>query len=1164
MIVTSPELAALTAPTLVEASAGTGKTHTITTYFVRGLLERGLKPEQILVVTYTKAATAELRMRCRRRVLEALAMLDEPPKEPDALHEIVLDAAAKSGRAHVEDRLRSALGEMDQTSILTIHGFCQRLLQDHPLLFGVDFDFEVAEDLSGMHAELAIDFWASDLYDRPPWLLRALAKHGIDVQYLTKLANVAAMPGVDVVGPPQPSGSVDTTVSGAEARQAEAAAIWMEDRDAIAAILLADPGLNRNVYRRNTIEDKWLPALDELFARRGLQLLPDFVAKLATGCIKVKRGHEEPRHAFFDACGLLCETHEALAPWLVYEEFLLKRRFLEYVRQHAERRQREASVFSFDDLLETVHRPWSSPRVGHGSVAPDQISETIRSTYPLALVDEFQDTDSLQYGIFKAIYGDGSVVYVGDPKQAIYAFRGADVFSYLHAAHDVGDRDHALRTNRRSDPALVHAVNTLFGWRPKPFVVDGIEFDPAIAHEQMNRSTLSPALEVIFPEASRLKAPLESAVAPIVANEIAHLLSGHDSILGRPIEPGDVAVLCRSNKQAAAVTDALRSFCIPASLDGDSSVLNTEIAADLRAVLEAALMPGDAQTLRRALLTSLLGVLPYELATMKDAQWSEWVSRFRSWNATWHSDGVLRFVEDMLRDTGAERRLASSASARRVLTDLTHLEELLMRGERGGKRDPVALMQWLRRLDEGTPDQGAVRSEDLQQRPDAESGAVRVSTIHKAKGLEYGIVYCPFTWNDAALRGFSKAAVKYHDDEGRIRVDLGSALKEVHLGQGERESLSEAVRLIYVAVTRAKHHCVLFWGRASQWEKSALAHLLHDGQRLSELDEGAMLADLAALSDASGGTIGWREPSTRTAPAFRRDAAGSELTHRKPTRSFDQAARIASFTSLTGFDEKLPSPRRHLQDVTAEPALFGELPGGTRTGLLLHEILEHADFSDLDGPEAADLVADRLRSHGFDPALAQSVQRDLVLVASTPLMPGQQAPRLLDLSPEKQLRELEFTLHADHAKIDELATILKAHGAPQAAPRYFEHLAQIGAKTLHRFLRGFVDLLFQWEDRWYVADYKSNTLASYDSLAITDVMQREHYVLQGLLYTAAAQRHLRQRLPQYRAADWGGVLFLFLRGMRGTKSRCSTFFERQGPDLLAALDQWLGGVDGSR
>lgn len=890
MSATSPELAPLDAPTLVEASAGTGKTHTITTYFVRGVLERQLEPQQILVVTYTKAATAELRVRCRKRILEALDLLDRSPAEGDALHRIVHDAIERMGRSRAEDLLRSALREMDQSSILTIHGFCQRLLQDHPLLFGVDLDFEVAQDSSSFHADLAVDFWATDLYERPQWLLQALAKRRVDVDHLTRLANGVTMPGVEVVGP-QARGSADHAVSRAATLHGEAAAIWASRRDEICAILRSDPGLNRQYYRKDSVETKWIPALDDLFAEHGFRFLPDFFPRLAPAHMTVKQGCDRPEHPFFEVCGRLYEAHQRLAPLLDYEVFAFKSRFIEFVRRQTQKRRDEAAVLSFDELLTAVYEPLAGAERGH-SGGPDVIARTISRTYPLALVDEFQDTDSIQYGIFKAIYGDGAVVYVGDPKQAIYAFRGADVFSYIGAAADIGDRQYTLRTNRRSDPDLVRAVNTLFSLQQHPFIFDGIRFEPAVAQEKANRSSMAPAMEVILADKDRLKAPIESAVAPIVANEIAHLLRSNASIAQRVIEPGDVAVLCRSNKQAIAVTKSLRALGIPTSLDGDSSVLNTEVASDLRAVLEAALMPGDAPSVRRALLTGLIGLSPERLATLNDDDWSRWVSRFRDWNATWHTQGVVRFLEDMLRETHAETRLAASPAARRELTDLAHVEELLMRGERERRRDPVALMQWFRRLDEGTPDQGAVASEDLQQRPDAESGAVRVATIHKSKGLEYGVVYVPFTWNDAGLRGFDKQAVKFHDEEDRIRIDLGSSQLEEHLAKSEQEACSEAVRLLYVAVTRARHHCVLLWGPASHWKSSALARLLHGEDRLEALDEDAMRADLDALREASGGTVGWRLPHADPAPGHRDEPSGPALQAQPRTRGFDQAPRI--------------------------------------------------------------------------------------------------------------------------------------------------------------------------------------------------------------------------------------------------------------------------------
>ena len=1155
-----PELVPLDAPTLVEASAGTGKTYTITTYFVRAILELGLRPEQILVLTYTKAATAELRARSRKRIVQAITLLDGPTEEPDALHEIVAKAVEDLGRNEVESRLRKALGKMDQAAILTIHGFCQRLLQDHPLLFGIDFDFEVAEDQASMSSELATDFWAANLYDRPPWLLRALSKNSVDAGHLARLANVALMPGMEILGP-EPCDAPDEAVRRSMALRRKAAELWFGNRDAVCEILLETKGLNRRSYNPKTIRKTWIPSLDAFFGDDRFNYPPACLPRLSQGSLIMNKNFEEPRHDFFEACADLNAAHEALLPMLEYAMFDVKMRFIEFAREAARRRRDETAVLTFDDLLTTVFAPLGPSGTDRSPVDRRTIADVISKAYPLALVDEFQDTDSVQYGIFRAIYGEGVAVYVGDPKQAIYAFRGADVFSYIEAAADVGDRKHTLRTNRRSDPGVVHAVNALFSLRDAPFVLDGIDFEPAIPHAQDNRSSLSPSMEVVFLEEEQLKGPLAELVAPIVANEIALLLESDAEIEGRAVRADDVAVLCRSNTQANQVTRALRALNIPTSLDGGSSVLQTEIASDLRAVLEAALMPGDSRAVRRALLTSLLGVTPAELVAMSDEAWSTWVSRFRDWNEAWHSYGVLRFVEDMLRSTHAEQRIASRPTARRELTDLFHLEELLLRGERERRRNPVALVQWFRRMSDGSGDVGELAQEELQQRPDAESGAVRICTIHKSKGLEYGIVYCPFTWGDAGLRGFDSTAVKFHDEHRRIKLDLGSPERDEHRSRSEREAMSDALRLLYVAVTRAKHRCTLFWGPASSWKSSALRYLLHGEEGFEALGEDELREAVTALAAGSNGAIEARPPHEAQASPLGVETPEAQLATRTLIRSFSHAARLASFTSLTGHDEKTPSPRTGPAPANAEPGLFASLPGGARTGLLLHSILEHSDFAKLDGVEAEEPIERQLRASGFDPTLVEEVRRDLGAVARTPLTANPDAPRLIDLPSNRQLRELEFTLRVDRPKLVDLAALMKQHGAPAAAPRYYERLAEVSSQTLQRFLRGYIDLMFEWQGRWYVADYKSNTLPTYAPEAVNEAVQREHYLLQAQLYTAAAHRYLKQRVQDYDPEiHWGGALFLFLRGMKGPEvGGSSVFFDRQPAELLRAVDDWLGG-----
>ena len=1161
----SPQLIPLDAPTLVEASAGTGKTYTITTYFVRAILEDNLRTEQILVLTYTKAATAELRARTRERILAAIALLDADEENEDLLHGVVSKSIEQIGRRGTEIRLRTALAEMDRAAILTIHGFCQRLLQDFPLLFGIDFDFEVSEDVAAMHSELSVDFWASELHDAPDWMLRALEKEKVNPRSLAELARVARLPGVEILGPAPSELAEDAVGDWLRLRQA-AGELWKTQRDQVLEILLNDKGLDGRQYQKRTVTNRWPVELDDFFATSDFRFPPAFIDRLAAGQMRTKAKGAEPEHPFFTACARFWEVHEHLRPGLAYAVFAFRERFIEYVRAQARVRREERAVFSFDDLLATVYAPFDPSGAQAGASDPGLIASTVADAYRLALVDEFQDTDSLQYGIFRAIYGQASAVYVGDPKQAIYAFRGADVFSYLGAAKDVGERRYSLRTNWRSDPGIVEGVNRLFSRREPPFILPGIGMEQAVPHHQKSRSSFDPAMELVFLNESQVRGPMAEAVSPIVANEIALLLDSNEQIEGRAVRPDDIAVLCRSNVQAFAVTDALRRLRIPVSLDGGSSVLSTDVASDLGAVLEAALMPAEASLVRRALLTPLLGVTPYDLSSMSDEHWSDWMSRFGEWNATWHGQGVVRFIEDMLRSTEVETRIARRPLARRMLTDLLHVEELLLRGERERRRDPVALMQWFRRLKDDGASGGSIAGEDLQRRPDAESGAVRVSTIHKSKGLEYGVVFCPFTSNDATAQRSDRSGVKFHDEQQALKVDLGSENQAAHKETSGEEALSEALRLLYVAVTRAKHRCTLFWGPAHNWKKSALAYLLHGTEKLDEMRQEEMLADLVSFADSCSGAVGWRFARDEEASPREAESQSQALEARTATRFFTHAPRIGSFTSLTGHDEKTPGPGTPAASSDPAPSLFTALRGGVRTGLLLHSILEHADFQSLESIESGRLIERELRAFGFDSGLGPTVQADLQLVGSTPLTTERDAPRLIDIPEHAQLRELEFTLCVDRPKLSGLAAILKEHGAPAAAPGYPERLAEMSSQKLQHFLRGYIDLMFEWQGRWYVADYKSNTLPTYESAVIAEAVQREHYLLQAQLYTAAAQRYLKQQVPGYDSAtDWGGALFLFLRGMRGAgHAETSVFFDRQPAELLGAVDDWLGGDPDAR
>jgi len=1152
----SVEMAWPLPPTLIEASAGTGKTYEITTFFVRAIVEGGLDPASILVVTYTKAATSELRVRARQRVSNALARLEGASTDDEVIDALLDGAQRAESRDRLRARLHEALLQMDQAPILTIHGFCQRLLQEYPLVFGIDFDFTIVEDARPRLLELATDYWLTELHDKPEWFVSALRDKRKNPAHLAHLARTANAPHIEMIGPEE-CWPDDGAFERFRQRFADAARIWNEERDAIVEILL-EAGLNRTQYKLSTIADRWVPQLDALFERPSTSL-PGWFERLGRRRMKVNKGFERPSHRFFEACDRLLDAQADLSPCIDYAIFRFEADFVARARAASYARCQREAALTYDDLLSCVHQRLT-----------EDVAASIRRDYPVALVDEFQDTDSLQYDIFRSIYGNRGAVYVGDPKQAIYAFRGADVFTYFTAASDVGRRHRELTVNRRSEPNLVAAVHALFTNHPTPFALEQLHLPKVSAHYE-SRSSFDPSIEVILLDEGFTGLRPEDVVPELVAREVALTLTDGarvkerdgGRVKERALRPSDVAVLCRKNEQARLVTEALRALGVPASLDGDSSVLDTDLAEEIQVLLEAALMPGDSLAIRRALITRLVGVSPRDLGAMDEELWAEWMARFRAWREIWHLEGVVRFLEELLRTCETEQRLARFSSARRALTDLAHVQELLMRGERECHRDPVALVMWYRRLRTKSAESTTVAAEELQQRPDSDADAVRVTTIHKSKGLEYGIVYCPFPWGDAELFQLERKVVRFHDpnDGHRLKIDLGSKRLEEHLALSEREHLSEALRLLYVAVTRAKFRCTLFWGPLGKSKRSALSYLLH-GRSKEPKDDDVIRADLDAVATASKGTIGWRQTRTEPVVDSTHSAASVDLAALPALRRFRQAPRIASFTSLTGHHEKTAPRDPEREPMVAEPLLFSSLPGGARTGLLLHAILEHVDHRSLDAPDASKTVTQQLIAFGYDEALAPSIVADLKRVVDTPWSEERHAPRLCEVPRAAQLRELEFTLGVASPSFSDLASIMEAHGAPACLPDYPAQLCSGSTGQLERFLRGFIDVLFEWRGRWYLADYKSNSLTSYSKESTAAAAARAHYLLQTQLYAAAAHRHLEQRLPGYDPEKhWGGTALLFLRGMRGSdQPGAAVLFERQSPALLKDVDDWLGAL----
>ncbi|CAA9509418.1 MAG: Exodeoxyribonuclease V beta chain [uncultured Solirubrobacteraceae bacterium] len=1036
--------------TVLEASAGTGKTFALAALAARYVAD-GLPLERLLLVSFTRMATGELRSRVRARLVQAERAMASGDPGGDEVHELLLagDAATVALR---RARLTAALARFDAATITTTHGFC-------------------AEALGGL-----------------------------------------GMAGDD---------------------------------------------------------------------DRGATLLPEAgeLAEQACDDLLVARWHHDQSESMLfsraDALQIVRETVRNPTAPIVPEhgtQTVAARRaaFAERVRRDLERRKRRARVLTYDDLLTRLRDVLKGP---DGEAA----AVKLRERFDVVLVDEFQDTDPAQWDIVRIAFAQArALVLIGDPKQAIYAFRGADVHAYLQAVELAGHQLHTLGTNFRSDGPLLRAFDGLFG-------------EIALGDDRILYRHVEPAPEHADARLLRAGAPLrirvahrddgidvtggglaqvDSArafVARDVAAEAVALLASQARIGGERLAPGDLAVLVRTNFQAQAVHEALRAADVPAVSGGAGSVFATPAAEEWLVLLEALERPGQATRANAVALSCFVGWSARELAEAGEVAREELHRRLHGWARVLRAAGVASLVERLVRDGRLAERLLARRGGERDLTDVRHVGELLHRAATAERLGPTALAAWLRgRADEvGTEDDDQERTRRLE----SDADAVQVLTIHRSKGLEFPVVLCPYLW-DGRHKDEANGPIVFHDPDhnGRRTVDVAmeGAAYAAHHRLYVTESRGEDLRLAYVAVTRAKHAVVLWWAGSSGSRSSPLSRLVlgRGADGTVAADAGRVPTDpvatdaFAAMADGAPGCIAverakprpdarWRPPST----------AGTALAAARFDRSLDARWRRASYSAIVaGAGDHAPGglsePEADVLDdePAAEettPADAGSpwdlVPGGRRLGTLVHEALEDVDYaaSDLDAELSAALATAPL-----DPPSRAALQAALVTAIDTPL--GLQADnlRLRDLKPADRLDELAFELPlagGDDPTGDltpgAIADVLAAH-LPADGPLagYAERLrTEVAPQHLRGYLTGVIDLVARLPSgRFVVLDYKTNRLDDLSPSGLAEAMQRSHYLLQALLYLVALHRYLRWRRPGYDpAAHLGGALYLFLRGMNG-------------------------------
>jgi len=1075
-----------TGTTVIDASAGTGKTYAIVGLAVLYVAEDITDLDHLMLVTFSRAATQELRERARERFGACVAALGDPAtaRTSDDAAIARLATGTDAEVAARRGRLRAALSNFDAATIVTTHAFCERMLDGIGMAGDYQPEARLLENTTALLSEVADDVYAA--------------------QYC---ADSAPAVGRDVAG-----------------RIATAAA-----NIPFAALAPADADPDSPVAQRV--------------------------------------------------------------------------RFADAVRAELTRHKRATRRRDFNDLLGLLRDALTDPSFGPAA------AQRIRDRYRVVLVDEFQDTDPVQWEILQhSFHGAGPVVLVGDPKQAIYAFRGADVTTYLQAV-SAADQTLELDTNRRSDADLLTALDHLYGGAALGDSAITVRPVHAAHDERRLRGSPSPPLRLRYLDRTGAtrpgKVPRVGVVRPRVAQDVADdivatLSSGEEFCERnewRAVCPGDIAVLVRTADQGKLVREALTRAGVPCVLTGGASVLGTPEALAWQRLLAALEQPRRAARLRLAALTPLIGHSATELADGGDTLLAGLSARMRRWAEICAAAGPASMFETLCSQTDLAARLVGVRGGERSLTDLRHLAILLDRAAAAEHLGVTELGRWLA---ERIARDELTDAVDRGRLLDREAEATRIVTVHAAKGLEFPIVYVPYGWDRV---GFGKPETLLLHVDGQRILDVGGRDGQhfdAHKAQMDREDAGEELRLLYVAATRAQCRVVLWWAPATTTAGSPLHRLLFgrtSGQPEPDANPAvpadADVADrLGAWAQSAGGLVAAEavaaQPTNARYSPPQRDR--HELAVARFGRTLSDTWQRTSFSALTA-DTYPPSPGQlsETEDpgttdestdqsaaapgaAAGTPSLMNGLPSGAAFGTLVHAVLEHVDTA------AADLGAEVRRQCGtwvarlFSGADVDSLSGALTAVLNTPTPVGP----LAGIDPRDRLTEVGFELPLAAARdtgpagsMGAIADLLDQH-LPEDDPLrgYPQVLRTLPDAELRGYLTGSLDAVLRAPGpRYVVVDYKTNRIfagdvdaAQLDRAAMAAEMIREHYPLQALLYSVALHRYLRWRQPDYTPeAHLGGVLYLFVRAMIGpdTPPGCGVFDWSPPAQLIVELSNML-------
>lgn len=1183
---------------LIEASAGTGKTYTIGSLYLRLLLKAGennfsrpLNVEEILVVTFTEMATEELKKKIRERITDAIdkltAFAETKDKSAFKNDEFLTALYHDLDIFEAIHRLKLAEQNMDLAAIYTIHGFCRRMLMQYAFHSGIHFNLELIKDQSDLLVRFANEFWREHFYPLPFEMADFIANELGSPDYVLSLLESDLGKNLIVDLENQQALSISITeflhqYLGEYFKDIKALKrFWLESAGKISELITEELNkdyakgepkfLSRRSYNTSRLA-KWIDQVNAWANDPRDYVLNETLMSYFTQSALDEKGEEGASPFIAPIFTELEERANALmSPDLLRRVILyhyrqaLQQKLLDYKLNHQEK--------SFDDLLRLLCEALQGAQ-------GDELAEMIRFQYPFAMIDEFQDTDSQQYAIFSKIYRDNpekntGFIMIGDPKQAIYRFRGADIFTYLKASDEAQSR-FELTKNYRSEKNLVDGVNALFDFPQSPFIYQNINFTAVDSRDDHLRFYLNgkaePAYRFYLTESDKVN---KTEMAKICAISIQHWLKSaaenqavfQNEDTCKTLQAANIAVLVKNRYEAEDVIQELQKLGIASVyLSDQSSVFDSHVAVELLRILKACLNVAERPILN-AIATALFGLNSADIHQIQqnEADWQRWADSFAQYQQTWQRQGILAMLHQILLEQGISERLLSQATGERDLTDFLHLAEILQQAATLHETE-AALLSWFEKQIQGEGRQEA------QIRLESERQLVKIVSIHKSKGLEYDLVWLPFLAVPSKIPTAGDMNVYYSKERDETLWDMENR----NLNALYEETFAEELRLLYVALTRAKYQ--MAFALPTQFDKkwNALHYVLSQGEIGKEIA-------LSAPKDTETLLQTFKEkmqdnveictrPNLEAFPALSINTKNDELKAAEFTGNIEQDWRITSFTSIeqahrrqnylaesTGkkhavFDDAKDYDSQNAIEMST--ALLNEnesnildLPRGKQVGTVLHRHFENCYFSDLANTEEIDKLRQSLQ---LDETFTEPLQNWLQQISHTPLSNEIEIGiALADLANKDCIKEMPFYLAIrEHFDVEAFNRALKTNHHLPSEPLQFEQIQGM--------VRGSIDLVFRHNGKYYLVDYKSNflgsSLADYNQEALKKEMLHSHYDWQYLIYTLALHRYLQSVVPDYDyARDFGGVFYLFLRGMNG-EPQSGVFYDRPSVELITELD----------